>query len=200
MIHPIRSILFPLALCFCFYLVHGTRLVAVYDGRNKQVKLSWDQIEKGAREFILQRSTDQFNWDDLAIQNLPENSQVKLCLYYDRQPLMGRSYYRLKIKVNKSIPYYSATTLLEIDPSINKWVIYPVPVRDILTLQYKGSEPIKGVINVFISGATGTIFTRLRCASCTSTIQIPVDNLGKGIYDIRIVILDKVVWDQRFIK
>lgn len=201
MIHPIRLYLCIFMLCFSLNGVYATRLLAEYDGRNKQVKLSWDQIEQGSRQFILQKSTDQFNWDDLAVQTIPDNSNIKLCLYYDKQPIMGRSYYRLKIQADKNFPHYSATALLDIESSSNKWVIYPVPVRDVLTLQYKGADPIKGVINVFIrSLASGTDFSRVRCASCTSTIQIPVENLGKGVYDIRIVILNEVVWSQRFIK
>ena len=82
----------------------------------------------------------------------------------------------------------------------SNWVIYPVPVGDILTLQYKGYEKIKGVVNVFIQNIAGRVITRLRSASLNTIIRIPVSNLGKGVYDIRIVVEDEVVWNQRFVK
>jgi hypothetical protein len=69
-----------------------------------------------------------------------------------------------------------------------------------LTLQYKGVKKITGVINVFIQNATGSIITRVRSASLNNIIHIPVNNLGSGIYDIRIIIENEVVWNQRFVK
>ena len=78
--------------------------------------------------------------------------------------------------------------------------MYPVPVKDMLTLQYKGSAKITGVVNVFIQSMSGQLLKRIRSASLNTIIQIPVDNLGKGVYDVRIVIENEVVWNQRFIK
>ena len=80
------------------------------------------------------------------------------------------------------------------------WVMYPVPVKDMLTLQYKGSETIKGVITVLIQNSSGNIITRTRSASLTKVIRIPVNNLGSGIYDVRIVVENEIIWNQRFVK
>jgi hypothetical protein len=83
----------------------------------------------------------------------------------------------------------------------NSWLMYPVPVGPVLTLQYNGTVAVTGVISIVIQSlASGTIFTRLRVASNTRLIQIPVANLGRGTYDIRIYINNQVVWNQRFIK
>ncbi len=85
--------------------------------------------------------------------------------------------------------------------SENKWTMFPVPIGSILNLQYMGSGALQGVITVLIqSVSSGTIFTKLRLASTTRTVQIPVSNIGKGIYDIRIFIGNDVVWNQRFSK
>ena len=81
-----------------------------------------------------------------------------------------------------------------------KWVMYPVPVKDLLTLQYKGTEPIKGTITVLIQRETGKLLTRLRFSSLTTVIKIPVSYLGRGIYDIRIIVENEIMWNQRFIK
>ena len=56
------------------------------------------------------------------------------------------------------------------------------------------------MVNVFIQNVTGYTVTKVRSASLNTVIKIPVDNLGKGIYDVRIVIEGQVVWNQRFVK
>ena len=94
---------------------------------------------------------------------------------------------------------YSAAVMIII-PAANNWVMYPVPVTDQLTLEYRGTEPVKGVINIFIQRNTGAIITRLRSSSLNKIITIPVSNLGKGIYDVRIIVGGEIVWNQRFIK
>jgi hypothetical protein len=80
------------------------------------------------------------------------------------------------------------------------WVMYPVPVGEVLTLQYKGSEKITGVINILIRNMYGKILTRVRSASLNKIITIPVGNLGKGIYNISIIVEDEVIWNQQFVK
>jgi hypothetical protein len=73
-------------------------------------------------------------------------------------------------------------------------------VGEVLTLQYKGSQKITGVINIAIQNMYGKILTRVRSASINTIIQIPVGNLGKGIYDIRIIVEGEIIWNQRFVK
>ena len=83
----------------------------------------------------------------------------------------------------------------------NAWLIYPVPVGTVINLQYNGNDAIEGIITVFIQSVTsGTIFTRLRLASTTRKITIPITNIGKGTYDVRIYVSNKIVWNQRVIK
>jgi hypothetical protein len=82
----------------------------------------------------------------------------------------------------------------------DNWSIYPVPVKDVLHLRYLGKEPIRRVINVVIRHLNGTVFHRLRYSSLSRYIQIPVNNLGSGTYDITIVINNKIEWHQRFVK
>ena len=101
--------------------------------------------------------------------------------------------------MDKGQAEYSSSVLV-ISGAGNNWVMYPVPVGNILTLQYNGTEKITGVVNVSIQNMNGQILTRIRSASINTTIRIPVSNLGKGIYDIRIIIKDEVVWNQRFVK
>lgn len=95
---------------------------------------------------------------------------------------------------------YSNSILVIIGRPGNNWLMYPVPIKTVLNLQYNGTEAISGVISVFIRTMRGQVVNRLRLASTSRFISIPVDNLGRGTYDIQILIKDDVVWNQRFIK
>ena len=84
--------------------------------------------------------------------------------------------------------------------SSNSWIIYPNPARDILKVTYKGSNPIRGVVNVQIQNASGKTVIRFRSASIYKTIEIPISNLPRGTYVIQINVLDEFMMNQGFIK
>ncbi|MGC4102024.1 T9SS type A sorting domain-containing protein [Ferruginibacter sp.] len=194
-----------LSLCFiiplCVYSSAATPgISAAYDAKKKAVYIRWQYKEPGIKTFIIQRSSDNNNWTDIALQATPGFTTAREFQYYDYKAVTGQNYYRLKCVTEKEKEEYSAAVMVITGGGAGNWVMYPVPVTDVLTLQYKGTEKIAGVVNVFIQNVTGRIITRLRSGSLNTTIRIPVDNLGKGVYDVRIVIEDEVVWNQRFVK
>ena len=173
---------------------------AVYDSRKKTVKIRWQNRSADVNTFIIQRSSGNTAWTDIALQPNEKNAVSKPFFYEDRNPAPGGNYYRLKCIANNNKIEYSLVIMIIIGSVSNNWIMFPVPVMDLLTLQYKGSQAIKGVITVLIQGSSGKIITRVRCASLTSEIKIPVSNLGRGIYDVRIIVEDEIVWNQRFVK
>ena len=186
---------------FCSFGVSKTTpgITVVYDAQKKAVIIKWQQKLPGIKTFIIQRSADNINWADIALQATVNFNPNKTYQYLDYKPAAGENYYRLKCITDKGQTEYSASIIV-VTGNNNSWVMYPVPVKDVLTLQYKGREKITGVVNVFIQSMSGQMLKRIRSASLNTIIQIPVDNLGKGIYDIRIVIENEIVWNQRFIK
>jgi hypothetical protein len=175
-------------------------ITAVYDGKRKAVVIKWQQKQAGIKSFVVQRSDDNSGWQDIALQQTVNFNPGKTYQFLDTKSAAGENYYRLKAVLQNGATEYSASVMVIVGPSATSWIMYPVPVREVLTLQYKGSEKIKGVVNVLIQNMIGTVLVRLRSASINSTIRIPVNNLGKGLYDIRITIEDEVVWNQRFVK
>ncbi len=176
-----------------------TSLTAAYDAKKKAVLIKWQQKTTDIKRFIVQRSDDNFNWVDIAHVENPQITGSKTWQYTDVQPADGENYYRLQTVTTNGKTVYSGSVMV-ITGSSHSWVMYPVPVTDVLTLQYKGTEKITGVINIIIQNMQGYMLTRLRCASNTTSIRIPVSNLGKGVYDIRVIIEDEIVWNQRFVK
>ncbi len=175
-------------------------ITVVYDVKKKAVNIKWQQKISGIKSYIIQRSNDNMGWIEIARQDIVNFNPNLTFQFFDNKSFKGEIYYRLKCIMEKGQAEYSTSVMINIGATNNNWVMYPVPVGDVITLQYKGSNKITGVINVFIQNVSGRILTRLRSASLNTIIQIPVNNLGKGIYDIRIVVEDEVLWNQRFIK
>lgn len=176
------------------------QLTAIYNARKQYVAIEWRNEQGGIYTFTVQRSDNNKTWTDISLQQV-KNATINHSYYFtDNQPSEGENYYRLKVLKADGTVEYSGAVMVIIGAAGKQWIMYPVPVTDMLTLQYRGTEPIRGVINVFLQTMSGKILFRLRAASSNTTINIPVNNLGKGIYDIRIIVENEVMWNQRFVK
>ncbi|MGB5006870.1 MAG: hypothetical protein WBO39_08000 [Ferruginibacter sp.] len=178
----------------------STGFSAAYNSRNNAVLIKWQNSTPGIKSFSVQKSVDNKTWDDIAEQ--VNNQQTATASFYfeEKQPSTGQNYYRLKSNAFNGNIVYSLAVQVVITSPENGWVMYPVPVKDLLTIDYRGTEKIPGVINVFIQQSSGRIITKLRLSSLNRLIRIPVDHLGKGMYDIRIIVEGNVVWNERFVK
>lgn len=196
--------------CLAFFLIsiqsicpvfsQSPGLTAVFDSKRNNVSIKWQHKDTEILQYVLERSADNFTWNEIYHALASNLTKDKIAKFTDQKAGTGKSYYRLKVIRSFMRACYSIPIMVIIGKPGNNWLMYPVPVSDILNLQYNGSEIIPGVISVFIRTVKGQILTRLRMASTSRLIQIPVDNLGRGIYDIQIVIRDEVVWNQRFVK
>lgn len=184
----------------CFASTISPNLTAEYISRKKIVLLKWQNTDINVTRFVLQRSDDNNSWKDIYMLGANEFKKKKLEKFSDQSPDPTKNYYRLKIVFNDNKIEYTASIMVIIGKPVNSWIMFPVPVRDVLNLQYNGSEPIQGVVSIFIQNMYGYVLTRKRYSSLNRTIQVPVANLGRGTYDIRIVINDEIIWNQRFVK
>ncbi len=175
-------------------------LTAVYDPEKKIIKIKWQNNDPRTTGFVLQKSNNNYNWTDVYSIEASAFNDSKIEKYVDQQPDPTTNYYKLKQVIDKDNVEFSAVITVMMGQSTNSWIIYPVPVTSFLKLQYTGSEPITDVISVFILNSYGKILTRFRTSSLSRIISVPVSNLGKGIYDVRITLMNKVIWNQQFVK
>lgn len=185
---------------FC-YAQKTTSLTALFEKTTKLIKLRWQHLDENVVSYTLQSSEDNLLFSDIFSKNVTEIRLGDFVKFSDKRLSDGKNYYRLKIFTKYN--YFETTKAIMILPgnTESSWVMYPVPVKSVLNLHYDGNRAIEGVINVVIQSVTsGTVFTKLRLASTTRDISIPVSNIGRGIYDIRIYIGNEVVWNQRFVK
>ncbi len=175
-------------------------LTAVYEHKQQLVKLKWNHNDRQVVRYTLQRSADDDRWADVYDIKMDDPSQYKFISYYDTQVATGKNYYRLKARLSNGSHEFTPSIMVIIGKPGNSWLMYPVPVTDVLNLQYNGNALITGVISVVIRRMNGQVYHQLRFASSTRLIQIPVSNLGSGTYDVRIAVNNQVVWNQRFVK
>ncbi len=205
-------------------------LLAVYDDERYVVRLSWNMVDsKDKTGYLLLKSTDGVEWTEAAKdKRLRYYSEDDLYTFNDRHTPAGKIFYRLKIfdnynrtvhlspiaTVSTGVAVVKNNSAEKIKPiakppsnnnspnanSSNKWVPYPNPVKDVLTLSYKGREDLKGVVNVQVQDGNGKIVVKFRSASLYKTIQVPVAKLARGIYFVQITILNEVMMSHQFVK
>lgn len=175
-------------------------LTVVYEHKQQLVKLKWNHNDKQVVRYVLQRSADESRWAEVYSIKMDDPSQYKFISYYDNQVAAGKNYYRLKAILSNGSQEFTPSIMVIIGKPGNSWLMYPVPVTDVLNLQYNGNALITGVISVVIRRMNGQVYHQLRFASSTRLIQVPVSNLGSGTYDVRIIVNNQVVWNQRFVK
>ena len=140
--------------------------------------------------FVVQRSQDGFNWEDIAFVNGANNSSVTL--YYheeDRSPYLGLSYYRLKqvdlngafsfsdVKTVSNGQFFSDQQILVISSSSGSEQNVAVYFQ----------EPVDGEVSVYLVGVNGSvIFSQTFTLASESWIVLPLSSpLSPGVYAVR---------------
>ena len=112
-------------------LVHFTASVI----NNKKVSLAWQTAsENNSSYFGIERSAAGVQWNEIGrVQGAGNSSQLLSYTFTDNDPIEGDSYYRLKQTDMDGKFSYSTVVMLQSNNQA-KPVIYPNPVKDILTI------------------------------------------------------------------
>lgn len=174
---------------------------ATYEKDKKAVLIQWQHFYKNAESYTLQSSRDNTFFTDIFTKQNTNIYFKTTISYYDKTITGEKIYYLLKIKLNDSLFETSLPISVTLNVTENTWLIYPLPAKDFIHLKYIGNGTIDGVISIYIQRInSGVIYSRLRLASNTKNIIIPITNLGSGIYNIHVSISNRVGWNQQFNK
>jgi hypothetical protein len=173
---------------------------ASFNHKKRIVELRWDQGQAHIHTYTVQRSNNKRDWQDIGIHKVTRSSGSKSFYFEDRNPGEGENHYRITSTNSNNAIEFTEAVMIIMPPVAKGWVMYPIPAKDFVTLEYRGAQPIKGVINVYIHQSSGRIISRLRSSSLSRSVTIPVHNLGAGVYDVRIIVQGELVWNQRFVK
>jgi Secretion system C-terminal sorting domain len=217
---------FLLILSFsCLQTSAGITLTAITHPGKESVTLQWNMVNyPGSTAYTLFKSADGVAWEITAANPVFRNyTSSTILAYRDNFSDEQKLYYRVKVyDTNENIVDISNTAVVEnpknyypvekppvprkiisktpTTPGRNLWQIYPNPVGDMLSLDYRGKDIIRGVINIVILDPGGKVVLRFRAASNNSQLFIPVSNLHTGFYFIKINVINEVQMNEKFIK
>lgn len=202
----------------------GITLTAIAHPGTTNVTLQWNMVNyPGTTAYTLFKSLDGIVWEITAANPVFRNYTSATILayrdnFFDEQKL----YYRVKVydtnenivdisntavvtNPKKDLPVEKkappkATTEAPAATSTNLWLISQNPVRNMLSLVYRGKDLIRGVINIVVQDPTGKVVVRFRAASNNKLLYVPVSNLAAGFYFIRINVANQVQMNEKFLK
>ena len=197
----ILSLVLLLALYSYAMAQKNTPLAATYEKDKRAVLLQWQHLYKNAVSYTLQSSRDNTFFTDIFTKQNNNIYFKNIISYYDKTITGEKIYYRLKINLKDSLFETTLPIPVTLNVTENTWLIYPLPAREFLHLKYVGNGTIDGVISIYIQRInSGVIYSRLRLASNTKNIIIPITNLGSGFYNIHASIGNRAGWNQQFNK
>jgi|694.fasta_scaffold14861_3 lysophospholipase L1-like esterase len=154
---------------------------------DNRIKLSWETATESNNDFFrVERSPDgiQFSPIGTVKGNLNSNSSKKYA-FIDDKPLAGKNHYRLAQVDLNGRTQYSKILSINFFTSLST-TIYPNPASDVLQVSVKPSA--RSAISIEIIGANGSkVYQRNNIMVVSNnTISVPVMNLQKGWYLMKV--------------
>jgi hypothetical protein len=149
-----------------------------------EVTLTWSTLQEYNNEvFVIERSTDNKNWQALStIESKGNSTSLTNYSYFDKSVVAGLNFYRLKQVDKNGAAEYS--TIIKITNRTNgKISIFPNPVRTVATVY--SSTAFTGNQSVQVFSMNGALMKTIG-VKAGNTIQLPVADLGAGVYFIRL--------------
>ncbi len=153
---------------------------------NKQALLSWATAQEiNAQKFEIEHSTDGRTFVKIGAVAAAENTNSGTNYSFTHlQPIIGINYYRIKQIDNDGGFTYSAIVSVLLNSNLEKTLIAPNPVNDVLNL----IEPKPVFVNtVTIYNTTGSLLLRKAFNSPLQVYSLYVNNLPAGRYLVRVV-------------
>lgn len=163
-----------------------------------EVSLSWGTLQEyNNNEFVIERSTDSKNWSALSsIESKGNSTTYTNYSYLDKSPVHGVNYYRLKqVDKNGSVEYSNIIKIT--NRTTGKIVVYPNPVRSTATVYSSAAFTSNQSVQIF--SITGSLIKTIG-VKAGNIIQLPVEDLGAGVYLIRLTENGTTVSETKLVK
>ncbi|MFT3911098.1 MAG: T9SS type A sorting domain-containing protein [Ferruginibacter sp.] len=149
---------------------------------DKIVQLNWTtEQEINSKTFVVERSTDQHKWTEIARLNASGNSSQKInYTAADFNPAKGVNYYRLKQIDLDGKFNYSEIRSVYFGNDVNV-VLVPNPASDKVTV-YLPDNSAMSTIQVF--NANGQLMKTI--SSADESVQINLAGFSRGMYTIKV--------------
>ena len=154
------------------------------------VQLEWMTASEINNDyFLVQRSFDAVNWEEIAeLDGHGNSTAIHSYDYIDDQPVLGTSYYRLK-QVDFNGDYeYSEIRAVEFTSSKFRFSIYPNPANESIRLVTSGVENKSNNFNIRISNLQGIEVINQTVVSEVGNLNLSINIQGllPGTYIVHI--------------
>lgn len=146
---------------------------------NNDIKLMWTTAQETENDyFTIERSANGLDWEE--VTKVPGSGNRKTetsYVEYDRNPLWGKSYYRLRQTDFDGASTHFNVRSVVVNKTFADVVVYPVPTRDELHIEYPSSEKI-----VFkLSDQLGREYS-INPVIDKGGAKIPISSIPPGVY------------------
>jgi hypothetical protein len=156
----------------------------------QDVRIKWmTAAEKNNDYFIVERSVDAAPGDFVEIGKVDgrgDYSSLSNYSLYDRQPVMGNNYYRLKSVDKSGVAAYSKIALVHFDTDILDFNIAPNPARTEFTINFTAKQ--RNTYHIDMYNDMGQIVFQQDFLSNTgaNTASMSPDQLCPGVYTVQL--------------
>ncbi|MBS4065118.1 MAG: T9SS type A sorting domain-containing protein [Chitinophagaceae bacterium] len=163
-----------------------------------EVALNWSTLQEYNNEgFVIERSMDSKNWVALATIESKGNSGAQTNYnYLDQSPVHGVNYYRLQ-QVDKNGSAEYSNIIKVTNRTTGKIAIYPNPVHTTATVYSSTAFTHNQSVQIF--SINGSLIKTIGVRA-GNTIQLPVADLGAGVYFIRLTENGTTVSETKLVK
>lgn len=167
---------------------------------DRQVRLNWRvSNEENIKGYYVERSSDGLNYTSLGFVATKPAAATNDYGFTDASPLGNVNYYRIREQDIDGRANYSIVRIVRMQATSFVVTMYPVPVKDVLTLKLytNDNEPA----NIRVTDVLGrTLFQRkVQLNAGDNKQEIPVDRFTNGVYYIEVTGAGKQ-WAGKFMK
>jgi hypothetical protein len=154
---------------------------------NLSVSVKWSTTnEYNNKSYEVQRSRDGANFSSIAqVSAGNDPTKVEQYNYTDLKAPAGANYYRIKQTDANGNSSYSAIAKVILSDDLLTWSIQPNPVKTAASF-YTRRNMTNVSINIYMSSGKNVYSTQRSTISAGEQIVIPVSNLAKGIYFVKV--------------
>jgi hypothetical protein len=163
------------------------------------ILLDWTTTtEYNSAGFSIERSSDGSNFTNIGwVGSVNGGTVTNHYSYRDKQPSAGKNYYRLRLTDLSGVIAYSSAVSASTNGNISLNA-YPVPAKDHLSVEFKGTSGENISISLFTQGGQPVYNTKLTALGSQQTMVINrTSNMLPGIYFIAVSASGKNQYTQQ---
>lgn len=145
--------------------------------------ISWTVSEESdIAEYVVEKSNDARTWHRLILVQAKNRSSQHTYLSTDTQLSAGTTYYRVIAKSIDENYYYTSIEQVE-DNRTQQLLVYPNPVSSVAKIR-SNTSAADGAISISLYNLNGSKVLTQHYAAGTNYIELDVQNLSKGNYNL----------------